>query len=264
MFSLYLLLALTTSHSIYAADTDTDTEKSALLSTSNTTQGMPETVPLPDGLIAIADSNKDVVKLDGCFFPEKGVAFISVLRLCSLSEDPKENEHKLTTVQDLLKESVSKGLQERRSPFSPFDGNVLSHACTHVNDTLWKALSTAGEKLIEHRTQYKVVGFLLLLTKRSRTAQNLKGSPKGILPCEPKKEPINNTRFLINTHPKLTEKEVDELIIGPLTRGVDNIDNIAKITLPYLKSKQADNLYQHVHIIDTGVLEGEENGCILS
>ena len=276
MVTLYLLLALTTSYSIYAADTEE-----------------PKTLPLPDDLVTIASSNEGSPKMDGYFFPETCVAYFSVLSLHNPGKDPQTNKCKLEKVQDLLTKYVGDSLQKKcplclsldfgfekeqtyhcmcRRDHDPTD--VLSAASKSVNDILWKELSdaTASKRnLIEDRAQYKVIGSLYLLSvsamfKQYCVQQELvdqfqtkhQGINSGKLPCELGEQLTHiNERYIITTYPQLSPAAKKELIADPLKNELDSNDTIAEAALGHLiadKTEENDPGAEVV-IIDTSKLE---------
>ncbi len=277
MVILYLLLALTTSYSLYAADTEE-----------------PEKLPLPDGLVTIASSNEGSPKVNGYFFPKTCVACFSVLSLHSPGEDPQKNECKLKKVQGLLTKCVGDSLQKKcplcLSHNFGLDKNrnrcmcnkdrdstdVLSDASKYVNDILWKELSdaTASKRnLIEDRAQYKVIGSLYLLSvsamfKQYCVQQELvdqfqtkhQGINSGKLPCELGEQLTHiNERYIITTYPQLSPAAKKELIADPLKNELDSNDTIAEAALGHLitiTDKTEGNAPDaKVVIIDTSKLE---------
>ena len=277
MVALYLLLALTTSYSIYAADTDT--EKKALLSTSDTTQLTPETVPLPNGLVAIASLNEDLsLSLDGCFFPDKLTAFVSLLSLANPGKDSQENKSKLTEMQTLIKEGVSNGLQKICTQYlSGPDASNKTHRCsnyggkiksqcnrdhkevvetvgTHVYKTLWIKLSKNKDpkNLIERIAQYKVRGLLYLLAEKDWVEYEL-ASKCGKLPCNFVASQNGGKESIITNspknNPKVNTEIIDQLLIQPLKGKFDTSDNIAKAFLGYLLLDEPEDNNQDVKVV---------------
>ena len=206
MFPLCLLLALTVSYSIYAADTEIE----VFVPTHNAAQMIPGTIPLPDDLVAIESSNNDKPKIDGFFLPEKGIAFVSILTLANPSDDPRENDHKLEEVQTLLKEGINNSLQNKCNAYfnahyqkcNSTYGNpclycgthhryssrygrdwtqtteisdVVKTASAYLNKTMFERMcqKVAIEKLFKHQAHYKVIGSLYFLTNKIWVQQEL-------------------------------------------------------------------------------------------
>ncbi len=226
MVILYLLLALTTSYSLYAADTE-----------------KPGTLPLPNGLVTMASSDKDQ-KLDGCFFPNKHTAYASILSLAKPGNNSQENERKLAKMQELLKKNIHDNLQRMGPEHTETD--VLLTTAANVNKALWRELSDTGvekENLIGHRAQYQVTGWLYLLSKNYGFELYL--SSTGQLPCDcgnSRHEVFNCRRrnwdfYFIKTTPQLTREERKDLLVSPLNSNLDTSENIAKAIVGYLREK---------------------------
>ena len=270
MSLLYLLLALMTSHSVYAAAED------PIEPTCDRAQMIPDTVPLPEGLVTIASSEKDRSKANGCFFTKNRVALLTMLRLANPSkDDPQENNRRLDKVHALLEEGVNKDLPNRcpdclngykchfngewgdysecpgckRRGGDNFQdearGNLITTAAEHCNNTLWKELSkeTGPRDLIKHLAHYKVIGSLYLLTVNKWLQQKLihnfqanDDPSSGKLPCELGGSLNGESRYILTTGPQLNLTEKSQLIFEPLRNNLGTIDDITEAALGYLLS----------------------------
>ncbi len=273
MFALYLLLALITSQSIYAADT----EEVVLIENTETTQAESEIIPLPDGLVTLVSSNNDNLKVDGFLFPPKDVAYISLLSLANPSRNSQENERRLERVQTLLREKIHDRLS--RTPCSRcldqafsmginrhqnepicwgckkhesnvtqnFPTTIIKDACTHLNKTLWQELSeTKGVKDLYNQIDlYKVIGSLCLITPTYWTDQKLVSPVQQVCKLGKQISPTKNrynklsitieSAYIITTDPLLNSENIKDLFIEPLLNEFDSEEKIANAALPLLQ-----------------------------